>query len=604
MGFTGGVAASYFLDREDLSPGECVVRHGDSERGPGWIWFHTPSRIVEARSLEEVLGAVAELEAETAKGKYAVGFLTCEASAAFDASLPPARSRELPLAWFGIYDQPPTFARELLPVDDAEDPVAISPEWDFPQYRERFDAVKRALGDGDAYQINLTLRAEAAFGGSLFRLFRRACGVEPPPYAAFLQGQNWQIASLSPELFFQRRGQTVTMRPMKGTRRAGAADDMTADPKSLAENLMIVDMVRNDLGRLAVPGSVTARSLFHVESHRTVRQMTSTIEAETGASLTDLLKAVFPPASVTGAPKVAACRLIARLEDSPREVYCGAIGIVQPGGNARFSVAIRTAWRTERGPTRYGVGGGLVWDSDPKEEFEECLLKAQVLVQPAPQWELVECFHRDALCDDALLKMHWERLSRSAEALRIPYSRDRFDGDLAPLRASPSELPPKIRIAIRKDGTSSVTAAESAVGKDRLTAAAARCAIQSGDQNLKHKTNSRQVFQEALDRFPAYDEVLLFNERGQAAEFCRGNAVFAFGDRWITPSPECGCLPGIGAKRLVESGKAEYGVVPLEEARKADEVFFVNSIRGLVPVDVDWAAVRPGSCCDPDTTAR
>jgi para-aminobenzoate synthetase/4-amino-4-deoxychorismate lyase len=583
-------ARHYFLDREELAVGDCVIRWVHSELGPGWLYFSAPVRLVGAASIDAVIPALAEVEAAAADGAYAVGFLSYEAASAFDSSLPSPKGGSLPLIWFAVYDGPPSFARELLPCYEEPLGLRLSREWELGDYARRFEQVKEAMSRGESYQVNLTSRLAVESSDSMFGLFRRVCGTQPPPYAGYVHGEGWEIASFSPELFLEKTGQTVAMSPMKGTRKSGTHDlpEMASDPKSLAENLMIVDMVRNDLGKVARVGSIRASRLFALESHRTVQQMTSRIEAESSAGLTELMAAVFPPASVTGAPKIAACALIDRLESSPREVYCGAIGIVRPNGDARFSVAIRTAWKSDAaGPVRYGIGSGVVWDSDLHEEFDECLLKAAVLTQPALQWELVECFHRDALTDEARLEDHWLRVSRSAEVLGIPLDQARFEALLKPLR-SRADLPNKIRIAIRRDGAMSLSVSNSAVSGQSLNGALARRPISSKDPNLAHKTNSRQVFDDALDGRPGFDEVLLFNERNEVAEFCRGNAVFRIDDTLVTPPPSSGCLPGIGAKRFVAQGLAKYDVVTLDQARQSTETYFVNSIRGMVPVEMDW----------------
>ncbi len=597
----------YFLDRDQLAVGDSVVRTLHQEFGPGWLVFERPSQILSTYELADVASTLERVESATAEGAAAVGFLSYDAGAAFEPSLPEPPETRLPLIWFAVYPEPPQFCRELLPVYEEPESLSISWEWDFEAYSHRFDKVHAALARGEVYQANLTSRVHLETSEGLFSLFRRICGTQPAPYAAFLNGGDWEVASFSPELFLEKVGQRVAMSPMKGTRATGVTDlpEMTDDPKSIAENLMIVDMVRNDLGRIARVGTVKTPKLFEVKSHRTVKQMTSRVEAETCVSLGELFSATFPPASVTGAPKVAACRLIHELESSPRELYCGAIGLIQPNGDLQFSVAIRTAWKTaSSGRIAYGIGSGVVWDSNARDEFNECVLKAEILKHSATQWELAECFHKDALENEKLLSLHWGRVSRSATYMGVPLSRRGFDELLEPYLASGRDMAPKVRVAVRQNGELSVVVSESLMPRRLLRATLAEEAIRASDPNLRHKTNSRQVYFDALDARPGFDEVLLFNERGEVAEFCRGNAMFFIRGQWVTPPPESGCLPGIGVKRLVEQGVASYGIVTVEQARQSQEIWFVNSIRGRVPIQMEWDLPKQDPRFGPDATAR
>ena len=582
---------AYFFEGENLASGECVVRYQHSAYGPGWLNFSNPVEIQVTSNIDEVSACLHAVEDATHRGGTAVGFLSYESGSAFDGNLPAPKLTTLPLLWFGIYQTPPRFFRELLPAYETDKAVQFTHEWDLEQYSERFQRVKTALGQGEVYQVNLSTRLQLQTEESLFTHFRRTCGTQPPPYAAFIQGDGWQIASYSPELFLQRSGDTVTMIPMKGTRRETQSElpEMTTDPKSLAENLMIVDMVRNDLGKIAHIGSVTTPTLFEVENHRTVKQMVSRVEAKTSASFCDLIAATFPPASVTGAPKVAACIKIHQLEDSAREIYCGAIGLLEANGDARFSVAIRTAWRgAGQSQAQYGIGSGLVWDSTLGEEFEECRMKADILFSSALQWELIESFHRNALEDPELLLKHWQRFSRSAQTLGIVIQEADFHAVLNQFKATQKTPATKIRVAARRGGKLAVTHSESALPTGTIRGTLAKRSASSQDPNLIHKTNSRQVLDQALAGAQDFDEVLLYNERGEVCEFTRGNVLVHVDGQWVTPSSESGCLPGIGASCLVEGGYAVYGIITLEKARQADEIRFVNSIVGIRPVDLVW----------------
>ena len=583
---------AYFFEGENLASGESIVRYQHSAYGPGWLHFSNPAEIYSTSCIGDVKDRLQAVEDATLVGGTAVGFLSYESSSAFDSNLPPPKATNLPLLWFGFYPTPPAFYRELPPVYEAGPLPKVDHEWDLEEYAKRFDQVRTALRQGEVYQVNLSSRLELQSEETLFTQFRRTCGTQPPPYATYIQGEDWQIASYSPELFLQRVGDRVTMIPMKGTRRERLNDlpEMTTDPKSIAENLMIVDMVRNDLGKVAHVGSVTTPKLFEVENHRTVKQMVSHVEAKTSVSFTDLITATFPPASVTGAPKVAACVKISELETSAREIYCGTIGLLEPNGDARFSVAIRTAWQTsQEAKVRYGIGGGLVWDSSPEDEFEECLLKSEILTRAAPQWELIECFHRDALNDPVLNEDHWLRFQASALALGVPIDKAIFQKLLSPLAVNVAELPKKIRIAARLQGSLSVTASESMLRCESLRARLAQKPVSSLDPNMIHKTTSRQVLDQEMASALGFDEVLLFNERNEVCEFTRGNALFKLEGRWFTSDPKCGCLPGIGVSRLVRKKEVEYRRITIAEAKQSEAIQFVNSIVGVLPVTMEWS---------------
>ncbi len=524
-----------------------------------------------------------------------MGFLSYESGPGFEAKLPRRAPGPMPTAWFAIFESAPKFYRELEPCYGPLAALDLSQEWSREDYANSFDLVKGHIAAGDCYQINLCHRLSANTGDSLASVFSQICGVQPPPFATFLSTDRWEIACFSPELFFERVGDRVIAKPMKGTaaRPANpkdidkASEALRNDPKNRAENLMIVDMLRNDLGRLAKPGTVKTPELFTVENHRTVLQMTSTVEAIVDGSTTALMQAMFPPASITGAPKVAACRIIQELESSARGVYTGAIGTMMPDGSSRFCVAIRTAVRDLK--TRrldYGVGSGIVWDSELESEWQETLLKSAVLKSPAPQWELIECFHKDALLQDEWMMRHINRFKSAAGQVGVPFSEHEFRQLLEPYRHDLASRPPKVRIALRADGALSVAFSESDARGDRLTATLADESIRSKDPNLRIKSNSRAVYDRHLLAHPAFDEVLLYNERGEVTEFCRGAAAFRFGDRWITPPPTDGCLASIGVERLVADVKIAYETVKLEALDQVPEVWLVNAVRGIVPVDL------------------
>jgi para-aminobenzoate synthetase/4-amino-4-deoxychorismate lyase len=362
------------------------------------LLFERPERILTAHRRAEVPEVLAAAEAATRTGRFVAGFVGYEAGYAFE----PAHFSEgethaadpLPLVGLGVYEKPQRI--EAAGLEDALAEAGAPPRIQDLRftlgratYHERVAQVKDAIRAGEVYQINLTapVRFRLA-GGDALALYRRMRRRQPVPYGAWLNvGGEQHVLSASPELFFRRRGRRVWTRPMKGTAPRGntpAEDErlrraLAADEKNRAENLMIVDLLRNDLSVCCEAGSVRAGRLFEVETYDTVSQMTSTVEGrlKPSAGLADLFRALFPCGSVTGAPKLRAMRHIRRLEDAPRGVYCGAVGFAGPE-EAAFSVPIRTV-ALDGNDGRMGIGSGIVWDSDTEDEYEECLLKARFL---------------------------------------------------------------------------------------------------------------------------------------------------------------------------------------------------------------------------------
>lgn len=369
-----------------------VFDFADASGRPRRLCFSRPAEVVEARRVGEVRPALRRVEEAVGKGLYAGGFVAYEAAPAFDSSLAVrggAASSSLPLLWFALFRAPDACG----PVDDVRAKFKVSdwsPSVDRPRYERSVAAVREAVARGDTYQTNYTFRLRAHFAGDARAFYRQLSARQRADYCAFLDTGRHQILSASPELFFRLSGRRIITRPMKGTARRGRTPEEDAalslwlegSEKNRAENVMIVDLMRSDLGRVAETGSVRVGDVCRVEAYPTVFQMTSAVEAtlRAGATLEDVLAALFPSGSVTGAPKVSTMRLIAALEDSPRGVYCGSVGLVEPGGAAVFNVAIRTAViDSETGAAEYGTGGGITWDSSAAEEYDEALAKAALL---------------------------------------------------------------------------------------------------------------------------------------------------------------------------------------------------------------------------------
>ncbi len=362
-----------------------LLQDGTTAPEPRWLLFRDPVAVLVAERVGDVLPVLAEVEAQIDAGRWAAGFLGYEAAPALDPALAAFEPRGLPPAWWGIFEAP----REV-PLAVRAPRRAVSADWrpavSRRRYRETVERIRAYIAAGDTYQVNYTFPLLSPFAGDPADLFAAMCAAQQARYCAWIDTGRFAICSASPELFFALAGDRIVSRPMKGTARRGRhpAEDaeraarLAASEKERAENLMIVDMMRNDLGRIAAPGSVEVDDLFTVETYPTVHQLTSTVSARTRAPYGEVLRALFPSASITGAPKVSTSRIIRRLEAGPRGVYTGSIGFLGPQRRAQLNVAIRTA-TVDSGVATYGTGGGIVWDSDSDAEYQECRAKALVL---------------------------------------------------------------------------------------------------------------------------------------------------------------------------------------------------------------------------------
>jgi para-aminobenzoate synthetase/4-amino-4-deoxychorismate lyase len=382
-----------------------VESHRDLDRERGLL-FSAPRRLISCREPREVLGCLSALDSAVREGCYVAGFMAYEAGYGLEpklAALVPHACAEHAL-WFGVFENMSELVgRELttwLEQRAAGQSAAVSPlrfDRDRQQHRHDFARIQQHLHAGDSYQVCQSLRAHFELSGSPAALFQRLRGAQLTPYSALIDSGEYSIVSLSPELFFRKTAGHVELKPMKGTSASGSdpaqdaliAERLRADPKTRAENVMIVDLLRNDIGRLARPGSVRVPELFSVERFDQVLQMTSTIVAdiEPTLGLTDLMQSLFPSGSVTGAPKLRTMQIIHELEPSARGIFCGSIGYVTPQNDACFNVAIRSLFVDRAGNGVLGVGSGVVVDSNSDAELDECLLKARFLSGAAERAE-------------------------------------------------------------------------------------------------------------------------------------------------------------------------------------------------------------------------
>lgn len=573
--------------------GETLVIVRDSFRSR-WLRFRRPRSAVCTDDPAEVMPLLRDLEALVARGASAAGFVAYEAAPGFDAALPSRPADGFPLLWFGLFDEPEVIS---LPGTSEAADLLWTPSVTSGAYREAVRRIREEIREGNTYQVNYTFRLRARAPDDPWGLFLRMIRAQGPGFGAFLDTGRWVICSSSPELFFRLEGSELVSTPMKGTAPRGlsARDDrdraawLRNSEKNRAENVMIVDMVRNDMGRIAASGTVRAGPLFATERYPTLWQMTSTVSCRTEAGIPEIFRALFPGASITGAPKVRTMQIIQGLETTPRRIYTGAIGFFGPDRRAQFSIAIRTALVDRReGMIEYGIGSGIVWDSEEGSEYEECLLKAAVLLRPPPDVSLLETFRWTPEEGYFLADEHLERMRESAEYFGIP-----FDGELVRRALSDAAgrfpgRPQRVRLVLAPGGRIDVEAGELAEPPAYRIRTADR-PITRTSPLLYHKTTDRRIYEEALASASGFQDVLLWNEEGELTESCIANVAVELDGRLVTPPVGSGLLPGVFRSRLLADGMIRERVVRLEDLARATRVVLFNSVRGMWQVRVEEA---------------
>ncbi|MGE0392385.1 MAG: aminodeoxychorismate synthase component I [Vicinamibacterales bacterium] len=566
-------------------------------RGP-WLELAAPVAILTAARADSLPALLAEVEAQAAGGYLVAGYVTYEAAAAFDLPVQPAPGR-VPLAWFGLFRPADAVLHERVP-DHWHGPrprLAWHPSVDPRAYEAAVARLHEHIGEGDAYQLNYTFRMRTEFSGDPRALFAALDAAQGGAWSAFIDTGDLAVCSASPELFFARDGRRLITRPMKGTVPRGRTPEedavlartLTESAKNRAENVMIVDLMRNDVGRIARPGSVAVTALFEAERYPAQWQMTSTVEAELidGAGLPAIFGALFPAGSVTGAPKIRSMQILADIEDAPRGLYCGAIGLVEPEGRAHFNVAIRTVTVDRRaGTAEFGVGSGIVWDSDAASEFEECRLKAAILTTPEPAFALVESLRWEPGAGYARTARHRARMAASADYFGFPFDAPAFDAALARAAGALSQ-PAKVRVLLARDGgiTVDVRALDpaSAPVPVPLRVALADRPVDPADVFLFHKTTRRDAYERAdAAKPPGVDTVVLWNTAGEVTEAVNFNVVAEIDGRAVTPPVACGLLAGTLRAELLDAGTITERTITVADLRAAARLWLINSVRGRV----------------------
>lgn len=558
----------------------------DRER---WLAFANPALVLQADSPESVRRTLVDVEQLTRdRSLHAVGFLTYEAGAAFGLPVQRFDSR-LPLAWFGLFDAA-NISGVGPPVRSGDYTIgALSPSLDRARFETAFDRIKQHLADGDTYQVNFTFQMRAAFQGNPASLFADLCRAQRGDYSALIDLGDYVICSASPELFFEFEGMDVVARPMKGTARRGLTLDadravgaaLVASPKERAENVMVVDMVRNDLGRVADVGSVSVPQLFTARRYPNVWQMTSEVRARTVAPLDEVVAALYPSASVTGAPKKRTMELLNDLESEPRGIYTGAIGHVPPDGLARFNVAIRTALVDRReGLVTFGVGSGVVWDSDAAAEYAECLVKGSILEARPEPFALLETLRWIPEDGYYLLQRHVDRVVGAAEYFDIPLVVSAVQDALAAAVAD-ALSPLRVRMLVAQDGRVSVESTPLVLSAERLRVCLAKDSVDTSSPFLYHKTTNRSVYENARASAPGHDDVLLWNERGEVTEATTANLVVDIDGTRVTPPVVSGLLAGTCRAEMLADGTISERIVTLDAVRQSPRLWLINSVHGM-----------------------
>jgi para-aminobenzoate synthetase/4-amino-4-deoxychorismate lyase len=521
-------------------------------------------------------------------GLHAAGWL------AYDAGIPgeaPSNPTGAPLLWFGLFEQFDSIAPDAVPrlLPDPAGAWAGIPLPSIGQcaYLAAFERVKAYIAAGDIYQANLTFQATLPIAGDRLALYARIRAQAAAGWGGIVHDGTRTLLSFSPEMFFRLDGARIEARPMKGTEprhtdRAADAEVVRAlaeDPKQRAENLMIVDLIRNDLSQVAVPGSVAVPSLFTVETYPTIHQMTSTVTADLadGHDAISLIEAAFPCGSITGAPKRRAMAIAAEVEAAPRGLYTGAIGRLDPDGSAAFNVAIRTLAIDAGGSATIGLGSGVVADSQGPAEWRECLAKGAFVRAACPQFDLIETMPFDPVEGMVDLDRHLARLKRSADALGFACDRHEVRNELQAATFRLRERK-KIRLRLSVRGGIAIEVRPAPGEFDQpVPVPIVPLPVGSADFRLRHKTSDRGFYDSA--RGDAI-EVVFVRPDGRLTEGSYMSLFVERDGRLLTPPQDHGLLPGVLRERLIESGRAiEHDLV---EADLRDGFLLGNALRGLI----------------------
>jgi para-aminobenzoate synthetase/4-amino-4-deoxychorismate lyase len=564
-------------------------------------FFKDPVAVIQCTSSRMVESSIEQIEDITRKGMYAAGFIGYEAGNTWTPKCPDIVSSGFPLLWFGLYTKVERFESPLiLPASDhTDEQIDHSLDVSKDEYQGCVRKILQLICDGETYQVNYTARTRFHWEYGAWQLYLRLRRSQPVPYGAFMNCGRFNVISLSPELFLTKSGKMLQTRPMKGTAPRGTDQDsdeqnmkwLGSDPKNMAENRMIVDLMRNDLGKLAEIGKIQVNEPFRVEPYSGLFQMTSGVRCvmRGGVSIAELLKATFPPGSITGAPKINTMQIISDLEKSPRKIYTGAIGFLEPGGNLVMNVAIRTIISTTSGMCEMGVGSGIVSDSVPEDEYRETTLKANFLnTTPRDRVDLFETILLQGNGSLLWFDEHLDRMGSSALQLGYPFSREKAKAAMSCHLGEHATGPAIVRLILTRIGDISVEMLPlKNISMGPKSVILSRFKTDPADGLLRHKTTFRDQYELELTkaRKLGYVETLFTNINGNLTEGSYTNLFVLGSSGWITPGIWGGLLPGIWRKKFMKSSGAIPTTLRVGELSSAESIVIGNSVRGAMEVD-------------------
>ena len=545
---------------------------------------------LKTRNLDQVEVLLQEVEAYQEKGFYAVGYVSYEAAPAFEKkfAVHPAPLMGEYLLYFTIHEKV-----ETLPFPEDYEAVDLPANWkeevEAPVYQEAIKTIHHHIRQGDTYQVNYTVQLSQELKADPLAIYNRLVVEQKAHYNAFIQHDDISILSISPELFFEQDDRLLTTRPMKGTTRRGLTNQedlqesawLKADPKNRAENMMIVDLLRNDMNRISEIGSEQVTHLCQVEQYSTVWQMTSTIESRLRpeVDLVQTFQALFPCGSITGAPKISTMEIIQQIEVAPRGVYCGTIGILLPKGKRIFNVAIRTL-QMQGKQAIYGVGGGITWDSKWESEYQETKQKSAVLYRQDPRFDLLTTgrIHQGEL---TFLEQHLIRLREASRYFAYPYDEPKLLKELQEeLARLDSNLDYRCRIALQKNGAFQLAITEL---KD-LPASYLQAQLTEQKLDLAKPFTYFKTSQRAHLATKDHEQIFYLPD-GSLLETTIGNLILEIDGKRYTPPAHLPLLDGIYRRHLLETGQVEEKLLTLKDLEVADQVYACNALRGLYPLD-------------------
>ena len=578
-----------------------VLIDDNSADGQGALLFANPVEVIKAEHLSEVTNAIENMEAAQTRGFFLAGFFSYELGYCLEETLVnmlPA-NRKMPLLWFGAYSNPRRVSRNAVARyfrrRNRRNNYWLGPQnikLGQSEYEVRFKETHEHIRCGDIYQLNLTFKIKMDFEGCPLALYSDLREAQQVEHGAYIDIGPHQILSLSPELFFAKIDQEIQTRPMKGTAKRG--DDYSQDeaikstlqndPKQRAENLMIVDLMRNDLSRICEVSSVKVPKLFEVETYPTMHQMTSLITAKlrSDVGIAKLIKAIYPGGSITGCPKISAMEIIRRFEKEPREAYCGSIGFFSPDGNAKFNIAIRSPIISGNS-LEIGVGSAITFDSVAADEYEECLLKTQFLANAQFDCSLIETMKWERGIGFGRLERHLNRMEKSSQKFGMGFDRDEILQSLVEIVGGVDFNVAHLRIILDK-ASQRIEIRELARGKDLLKCVMSPTIMNSNNPWLYHKTTFRKTYDDdwASCNASGYDEIIYQNQRGELTEGSRSNLFLdTGGDMLLTPPINCGVLPGILREELLEAKCAKEQILTIDDLIRAKQIYLGSSLRGL-----------------------